>query len=287
MSGSRPLDGGARSAAHGRHRPHPAVVERRRRIARARGRRRRTSLLLAVGVAAGAVLLWWLATGPLLAVSGVSVSGYDRDDRPALEAALAEAAADGTVLRPPVTAMRLAAARFPWVASVSVERDWPRGVSVQVVQAEPVAVAASAEGAVLVSEAGRVLGPVSGKPGLGWLRLGQAPPAAGYALPEDARAALGFVAAADPEVGARVRALRVDERGLLTGRLAGGPELRLGRPERLGAKAIALGLVLARLTPEEERAAAYVELSVPERPAVGGLADAEAATATEPDSLDP
>jgi cell division protein FtsQ len=263
------------------------VVERRRRIARARGRRRRTALLAVLGLAAGAALLWWLATGPLLAVSGVSVSGYDREDRPALEAALAEAASEGTVLRPPVTAMRLAAARFPWVASVSVERDWPRGVSVQVAEAEPVAVAASGEGAVLVSEAGRVLGPVSGRAGLGWLRLSQAPPAPGYALPDEGLAPLAFVAAAGPEVGRRVRALRVDERGLLTGRLADGPELRLGGPERLAAKATALGLVLARLTPEEERAAAYVELSVPERPAVGGLEAPEPGPAAEAETLDP
>jgi cell division protein FtsQ len=243
--------------------------------------------MLFAGLAAGVALLWWLATGPLLAVSGVSVGGYDREDRPALEAALAEAAEGGTVLRPPVTAMRLAAARFPWVASVSVERDWPRGVSVQVVQAEPVAVAASGRDAVLVSEAGRVLGPVTGTPGLGWLRLAQAPPAPGYALPEGARAALDFVAAVDPEVGRRVRALRVDERGLLTGRLDGGPQLRLGAPERLAAKATALGLVLARLTPEEERAASYVELSVPERPAVGGLEAAGEAEGGEAETLDP
>ena len=289
-TGPRPPAGGARAATAGA-RPHPAVVERRRRIVRDRGRRRRTALLAALGLAAGAMLLWWLATGPLLAVSGVSVSGYDRDDRPALEAALAEAASDGTVLRPPVAAMRLAAARFPWVASVSVERDWPRGVSVQVVEAEPVAVAASREGAVLVSEAGRVLGPVSGRAGVGWLRLAHAPPAPGYALPDAARPALTFVAAAAPAVGRRVRALQVDERGLLTGALAGGPDLRLGRPERLGAKATALGLVLARLTPEEEAEAAYIDLGVPERPAVGGLEppvdEAEAAAATAPETLNP
>ena len=132
--------------------------------------------------------------------------------------------------------MRLAAERFPWVESVAVARDWPRGLRVTVTEARPAAVGAFEDQAVLVSASGRVLGPKEGAPGLGWLWLAVAPPPAGAQLPEGSRAALTLIAAADPEVGARIRALRTDADGLLVGRLQGGPELRLGHRRSDGGK---------------------------------------------------
>lgn len=262
---------GASAAGGPRSRQHPAVVERRRQVARARARRRRSGALFVMVTAAAAVGLYWLLTGPLLAIQTVSVSGYDRDDRTALARALEDAADQGTVLSPPVGPLRAAAHRFAWVESISVARDWPRGLAIRVVEASPVAAAASREGAVLVSEQGRVLGPVTDNAGVGWLRLAGTPPPVGESLPDaGTRAALEFVAAAGPEVGRRVRALGVDRSGSLVGRLTHGPELRLGAAERLAAKARALGLVLAALPADEQEAASYIDLTVPENPAVGG-----------------
>jgi hypothetical protein len=63
------------------------------------------------------------------------------------------------------------------------------------------------------------------------------------------------------------------------GRLTGGPDLRLGSGERMAAKAAALALVLADLSVEDEQAAAYIDLSSPERPAAGIAV--ETATATD------
>ena len=83
--------------------------------------------LIGLGALAALALLWWLANGPMLAVGDVTVRGYDRPDRDALVAAIDEAASDGTMVSPPVDEIRDAAAAFPWVASVSVQRDWPRG----------------------------------------------------------------------------------------------------------------------------------------------------------------
>ena len=96
-----------------------------------------------------------------------------------------------------------------------------------------------------------MLGPVPEDAGLGWLRLPSPPPAAGYALPEADRAALDFLAAAPPEAARRVRRLGMDATGALSGRIDGGPALRLGRPEHLAAKARALGLVLAQVPAED------------------------------------
>jgi cell division protein FtsQ len=244
-------------------------VRRRREIARARGRRRRSAALFVMGTAAVALLFYWLATGPLLATSGVSVTGYDRPDRAELVAAITKAAGEGTIIAPATGDVTAAAERFPWVASVSISRDWPRGMAVRVTQATPAAVASFGDQAVLVSEEGRVLGPREGAAGVGWLRLEVAPPPAGAEVPEGARPGLAFIAAADPEVGARVRALRVGADGTWVGRLTGGPDLRLGSGERMAAKAAALGLVLADLSAEDEASAAYIDLSSPERPAVG------------------
>lgn len=258
------------SASAASRRPHPALADRRRAISRARGRRRRFVALIALAALAGIAGLYWVATGPLVAVHGVSMGGYERADGDELLRSLSAAAAEGTVLAPPTEAMRAAAAEFAWVDSISVSRRWPRALRVTVVPAVPVAVAAFEDQAVLVSARGRVLGVKDGTTGLGWLRLEQSPPAEGGTLPEGARAALAFVAAADPVVAARVRGLRVVRGGSVVGRVTAGPELRLGAPVRLSAKARALGLLLANLSPEEEAGASYIDLSVPERPALGG-----------------
>jgi hypothetical protein len=61
------------------------------------------------------------------------------------------------------------------------------------------------------------------------------------------------------------------ERGEIVGKLVGGPRLVAGPPERLTAKAAALSAVVHYLSPEDQRAASYIDLSVPERPAVGGV----------------
>jgi cell division protein FtsQ len=273
---------GSRAAAAGGRRPHPAVVARRRRIARAQGRRRRQGVLLAAAALAALGLLWWLAQGPLLAVSGVKVRGYDRGDRAALVAAIDDAASGGTMVSPPADEIRAAAAAFPWVASVSVQRDWPRRVTVDVTMARPVAVAAGPDGrAALVSDAGRVLGPVPEAAGLGWLRLPAPPPPAGYALGEGDRAGLAFLAASPPAAARRVRQLGVDEAGALSGRIDGGPVLRLGRPDDLAAKARALALVLAQVPAEDLDAATYIDLRAPVRPAIGGLPTEAPAEAEE------
>jgi cell division protein FtsQ len=263
VSGARPAPGGA-----GR-RPHPALAERRRAIARERGRRRRSGVLLLLGTAAAIALVYWLATGPLLAVQDVRVSGYDRDDRAELIAALESAAGGGTIISPATADMDAAARAFPWVESISVSRTWPRGLAVQVREAQPVAVAVAGDRTVMLTAAGRVLGDLEGQPGVGWMRLPAEPPPAGGTIPEGQRAALDFIAAARPEVGSRVRALAIGPDGALQGRLRGGPPLRLGPPERLAAKASALALVLSSLTPEEEQSASYIDLTFPERPALG------------------
>ena len=151
-------------------------------------------------------------------------------------------------------------------------RNWPRALGVQVTQVRPVAHARGTDGGtVLVGSNGRVLETSEGGAALGWLSLPTGTPVPGAQLPDAESAIVTFLAALDPELAARVRDLRMVEGGTALARLEDGPELRLGRPVRLVAKATALGLVLQALTSEEATAATYIDLSVPERPAVGGL----------------
>ena len=253
---------------------HPALRERRRSVARDLGRRRRNRSLWLLGALAAAALAYWALTGPLLAVHGVNVRGYDRADRDQLVAALTDAGESGSVLSPPRAAMEEAVRPFPWVESITVVRNWPRALGVQVTQVRPIAHARGTDGGtVLVGSNGRVLDGSEGAAALGWLSLPAATPAPGAQLPDAESAIVTFLGALDPALAARVRDLRMVQGGTALARLDGGPELRLGRPVRLVAKATALGLVLEALNPEEAAAATYVDLSVPEHPAVGGLGE--------------
>jgi len=283
------------------------MAERRRAVVRDRGRRRRTTALAAIGALALGLGLWFLATGPVLAVRQVSLTGYGREDADRLETAIGLAAGEGTILNPATAAIREATRAFPWVAGVSVRRDWPLGLRVDITEAEAVAaVKASGNERVLVDGDGTVLGaptpgrartaaadaapgPAAGttattaaaaagirplsaerrRPRAGILLRGPAP-APGELLAPGLRSALIFVSALEPEVAGRVADLRL-EAGRVVGRLEDGPELRLGRPERMLAKALALQVVLDQIPAEDEEAATYLDLSLPERPAVGGL----------------
>jgi cell division protein FtsQ len=265
---------------------HPALRERRRLVAREHGRRRRNRSLWLVGMLAAAALLYWALTGPLLAVHGVNVRGYDRADRAELVTALTEAGESGSLVSPPRAAMERAAAPFPWIDSIAVVRNWPRALGVQVTQTRPVALARGTDGAtVLVGYNGRVLEAADGRAALGWMNLPTATPAPGAHLPEAEAALLALIASLDPETAARVRDLRMIEGGTAVARLDGGPELRLGRPARLAAKATALGLVLSALSPQEAAGAAYIDLTVPEHPAVGGVDEPGDVPATPDDDL--
>ena len=247
-------------------------------MVRARGRKRRAAILWSLGIGVGLVLLYWLATGPLLAVHEVNVTGYERDDSAQLVTALQSAAGDGTIIVPATGEMRAAAQRFPWVESISVSRTWPRGLKVVVSEAKPVAIASFGGTAVMVSAAGRVLGPMEPGRSLGTVRLAAQAPAAGQTLPEDEIATLAFLDASKPAVAAKVRDLQVDPAHQVTAQLVDGPQLRLGAADRMVAKARALALMLKGVPAAQRGTGTYIDLSVPENPALGSLTGASATT---------
>jgi cell division septal protein FtsQ len=251
-------------------RPLRAVRDRRRPPADP-FRRRRTVALAVLATAAAAAGTWWVLTGPPVGIHGVAVEGYDGPNRAAVETTARLVAGEGTILDLPVGPMRAALTRFPWIEDVSLARDFPRGIRVEVTQAEPAAVAVPARGRkVLLTAEGRVLGLAPSRGGLARVRLaGTAPAEGGRVTEADARRSLQLVRSLAPALAGRLRDLRVED-GEMVGRLAGGPELRLGPPEGLALKAKALTAVLGHLSADQERSARYLDVSVPDRPALGG-----------------
>ncbi|MGI9539284.1 MAG: cell division protein FtsQ/DivIB [Miltoncostaeaceae bacterium] len=264
-----------------RGRLHPALEARRRAVSAERMLRRRSVLLGARCAVAGLAAMWWVLTGPVLAVRSVEVSDYSGPNRAALEATLDQVAPRGTILAPPAEDLRIVARHFPDVEDVVVERKLPLGVRVRVIEARPAAVAVpKPEGAPMaVTDDGRVLGPPrAGSKGLPRVWTGSEP-AIGERLQGDALLALRFATTIEPDVAARLRSLRVED-GRLLGKLARGPRLLLGDTRRLPAKARSLTAVLNHLPVEEERAATYLDVSVPEAPALGGLVPVEPSSET-------
>jgi cell division protein FtsQ len=258
------------------------LLDRRRAIAGARARRRRTVVLSVLAGLATIGAGYWALTGPPAAIRHLKVTGYARADLPALDWAARVAASSGTMVSLPTERLRRALAAYPWVERIDVRRDWPSGVVVNVVQAIPAAVVVPQRGQrMLVTAAGRVLGPAPRRPGLPRIALDGAAPAVGQSLTSAAvTAPLAFLAPLPREIARRVRRLGIAGDGLLGARLQGGPELRLGSPEMLDEKARALVAIMRYLPAQEEANVAYLDLSVPENVAAG----VTAAVASQPSS---
>ena len=158
--------------------------------------------------------------------------------------------------------------RLPTVRTADVDRAFPHTLSIAIEEERPLAVLADEGRAMLVSVRGRAIREVS--PG---------------ALPRVPRVAVDRVQGLDPgeavtqaHVAEALRALAhvprrfplrvvsasVSEEGV-TLALDGEIELRLGDATALRAKIAAAGAVLRSLPPEERRALAYVDATLPNR----------------------
>jgi cell division septal protein FtsQ len=250
--------------------PHPALAERRRRVARDRGRRRRYIFLAAAGVAACVLAGYWLATGPVLTINSVSVTGYRGPDGPQLDSALTAAAGQpGSLISPPVETMTAVAQRFPGVETIHVSRAWPLGLDVSVVPATAFAiVAAPGQTPVVITHRGLVLAPAPKRLVRPSIVLSDPIPAFGQPVPEWAMEAIGFLELVRPGTRVRIQDLTYANTEL-RGTMTNGPVLILGTLDRLPDKAVALNTLLSRVSPQVMSHATYIDLSVPDRPAVG------------------
>ncbi len=234
------------------------MVRRRRRLVRA-------LLVSAVVICALAPGAMWLRDSELVGVREVSVTGIEGSDAPAVRRALVHAARDMTTLNVRDEVLRTAVERHPIVRSLRAHADFPHGLRIVVNAYDPVAVVTAGGRDMAVAGDGTLLRgtPIKGLP---YVRIGETAATrrvSGEPLLEGVR----LMGAAPAPLRARVKRLFHGDRGL-TATLRQGPELYFGRGDRPRAQWRSAAAVLSD---PEVRGATFVDVRLPERPAVGGL----------------
>jgi cell division protein FtsQ len=247
---------------------------------------RRASLrgvLIALPLLVGALAagyFGWLRDSSLVAVSEVRVKGVSGAEAPRIRAALTDAAGSMTTLD--VDEERLAAAveGFPTVVGLTAEPDLLHGLVIEVAERPPALVAQAQGAAVPVAADGTLLRGVElgeARERLPTLPLGELPPGErlqGEALQQ------GIILGAVPEpLRPLIERTSVSEDYGVEVTLAGGIPVRFGDGARAAAKWSAAAAVLA--DPRLETLT-YLDVRVPERPAVGGGGSPAAAEVVTP-----
>lgn len=240
------------------------ISRRRRAVARARRR-----LLAWCGALAGAGGLAWTAFfSPLLHVRALELVGAEHTSAAQAWEASGLSRSDN-LLRIDTGAVERAVESLPWVAGAEVDRILPGTVRVRVRERRPAAILRAGGTAVTLAAGGAVLAYGSAAPGLPVI---EAPPeelAPGEAARSPAaRAALAVLAALPGRLRDRVVAVTAPSPEDIVLRLDDGLEVRYGAAGDSAAKNEVLGALLARLARSGERPA-YVDVSVPARPALG------------------
>jgi cell division protein FtsQ len=230
-------------------------------------KRRLIALALAcVALAAG--YLFWLRDSSLVAVERVEISGLTTSDADRVRAALTSAGRTMTTLHVDREALERAVSGYPVVRELEVRPDFPHGLRVHVVEYQAAAIAVSDSGSVAVAGDGTILR---------GLRIDEELPTVdvdgplGREVLVDRTARGGAAVAGGAPAVLRSRIVDVQHRSDegFVAQLRDGPELIFGSATRVRAKWAAAVRVLADL---EARGASYLDLRIPSRPAVGGLA---------------
>jgi len=211
---------------------------------------------------------FWLRDSSLVAVERVQVTGVTSADAARIRAALTTAGRSMTTLHVDREALDRAVAGYPVVRRLDVQPDFPHGLSVKVVEYRPAAVAVSDAGRVPVAGDGTILRGVKVEGSLPTVTVDGAL-GTGFLVDRGALGAAAVAGGAPAVLRARIAdVVRRGDDGYVA-ELRDGPELIFGPAIQLRAKWAAAARVLADL---EARGASYVDLRIPDRPAVGGLA---------------
>jgi cell division protein FtsQ len=215
---------------------------------------------------------FWLRGSSLVGVDRVTVTGLSGPGSGAIRAALLGAARSMTTLEVNRSALRAAVAPFPVVKALRVTTQFPHGMRIRVL--EQVAVGALSSGGRRIAVAGDgTLLPSVNASGLPSVPVSVAP-AGSRVGGGPTRAEVALLAAAPAWLRSRVTQVSTRTADGLVAELHNGPELRFGAVTALRAKWTAVAAVLAD---QSSQGAAYVDVTVPERPAAGGVAGAATA----------
>lgn len=229
-------------------------------------------VLLVLGAAATGG--WFaLRDSALVAVERTTVEGLSGPQSAAIRTRLIRAASGMSTVHLDRGALQAAVRDFPTVRSITLRSHPPHGLTIVVAEDLPVAAVGGSTRRVAAAADGRLL---PGVPTRGLPLVAAATPPAGGAGTADARtrAVLAAIAAAPQGLRETIRFAGYARTTGVTIRLVAGPMLRLGGPERLRAKWVAIATVLAD---PGAMAASYVDVRSPERPAAGGLEPVTAA----------
>jgi cell division protein FtsQ len=229
--------------------------------------RRRLIALIAVAVLLAGGYQFWLRDSSFVAVEEVTVTGLTTEDAERVRTALRAAGHTMTTLHVDRDVLDEAIAHYPVVRDLEVRPDFPHGLAIHVIEHHAAAVVELDGRRVAVAGDGTIL---RGLPVEGRLPSIEAGSGAGGDRLTD-RAALGaaLVAGAVPgPLRSRVESIGSRSGDGLVATLGDGPDLIFGDSSRARAKWIAASRVLA--DPEAE-GATYIDVRLPDRPAVGGL----------------
>jgi cell division protein FtsQ len=229
--------------------------------------KRRLLALLVASLTLVATYQLWFRDSSLVEVKRVQVTGLTTSDANRVRAALESAGRTMTTLHVDRAALDRAVETYPVIRALEVTPDFPHGLRIHVIEYQPAAIAVSGGSRVPVAGDGTILRGVSVEGHLPTIDVNGAIGTKNLDDPTALGAAA--VAGAAPAL-LRTRIDDVEHTGEgFVANLRDGPELIFGRPAQLRAKWAAAARILADL---EARGASYLDLRLPGRPAVGGLA---------------
>jgi cell division protein FtsQ len=243
--------------------------------------RRRLTLLALVAAGLAVTYFAWFRDSSFVAVEQVRVEGVTSVEKDRIVQSLIKAARGMTTLHVQVDRLVAAAREFPTVASVSAETQLPHGMTIHVTERRPALIASADGREVPVAADGTMLPGVDvGHAELPTVSLDSLPNAA--RLDGDALQEALIVGAAPGPIRPLIEGATLSSDYGVVVSLKGGIEVRFGsgaggRPKWSAATAVLADPALTT--------ASYVDVSVPERPAVGGTDDPT--PASPPAATDP
>lgn len=244
---------------------------------KARAPRILIALFVVLGLLAGAYQFWF-KNSSFVAVEELTISGIRGPEQQEVEAALTAAAEDMSTLDVDVGALEAAVARFPTVTGVEADADFPHDLALTVSERPPVLIATAGDQEAPVAGDGTVLQGVD----LGDLKLPSVAveelPAQGR-LSGDALEIARVMGPAPPALLELVEEIAIGGEEGVEVTLRGGVPVWFGGADHAAAKWDATAAILA--DPEIDHLT-YVDVRVPERPAVGGAAPAVSESTTAP-----
>jgi cell division protein FtsQ len=251
-----------------RVRTDPRISRRRRAVERSRRRRLFFQCVIVAGLVAA---LWGALWSPLLHLREIRVKGSVRVTAAAV-ARVAELSPDDNLLMVSAAEVERATESLAWVERAKVDRMLPGTIRVKVVERRPAAVLQLGARRWLLDDDGRVLGAGTrrGLPIVAGLPLDGVE--AGQRLRDRAgRAALRAYRSLPRSFAGRVEALFAPTPERISLSLESGVLVRYGAAERVPAKAKVLVALLRKLG-AEGRTPAYIDVRVPQSPAVSQAA---------------